>query len=71
MNALDTAAPNGLGGLRSLEPIMEVGLAAAAFGFTIVVWMLSSEGTLNQQERMGIHHFQLPTVHVSASAGRR
>ena len=70
MTTLHTAAPDGPGGLRTLEPIMEVGLAVAAFAFTVVVWLLSSEGALHQQDQMGIHHVHLATVHVIAPAGR-
>jgi len=77
MSAFDTNTGPGFGGLRSLEASMEVGLAAAALGFTLAIWLLSSSGPTAQQAMRdaatgqdGVRHVTLATVLVRGTRPR-
>jgi len=70
MNMSNPTAGHGFGGLRSLEPMMEVGLAVAAAAFTLAIWLLSSDPQDPAWLSPDSKHVTFPTVVVSATAKR-
>jgi hypothetical protein len=70
MNTSNLTAGRGFGGLRSLEPMMEVGLAVAAAGFTLAIWLLGSTPQDPAWLSSGATHVTFPTVVVSTRANR-
>ena len=70
MNTSDPTAGPAFGALRSLEPMMEVGLAVAAAGFTLAIWLLSSSPQDPAWLSSSAKHVTFPPVVVSTRANR-
>jgi len=72
MHEFNLTAGGGFGGLRSLEAIMEVGLAVAALAFTAAIWLADDAGSVPLQSSLsqsasgqsGATHVTFPTVIV-------
>ena len=70
MNTSNPSVSPGFGALRSLEPMMEIGLAVAAAGFTLAIWLLSSTPQDPAWLSADAKHVTFPKVVVSAREAR-
>ena len=70
MNTSNPTAGPAFGALRSLEPMMEIGLAVAAAGFTLAIWLLSSTPQDPAWLSSEAKHVTFPKVVVSTRDAR-